>query len=152
MGFSDPGLRNKIADHFTEQKEKAVAPFPGALEALAGLRKRVSRMGLVSNGGTEFQRRKLQRYDLERYFDAILIEGEFGVGKPDRRIFREALSRLGVAAGETWMVGDNLQMDVKGAQQAGIVAVWVDIYGSGVAQDAEVIPDRVIKHIADLLT
>jgi putative hydrolase of the HAD superfamily len=146
-----PDLRDAIADTFTWIKEEAVAPFPRAVETLETLRQHGTRLALVSNGGSEFQRAKLKRYDLERFFEAVLIEGELGVGKPDPRVFGEALSRMGVSAEQAWMVGDNLQADVAGAQRSGMFAVWNDHAGAGLPPDTEIKPDRIIRHIAELV-
>ena len=49
---------------------------------------------------------------------------EAGVSKPDPRIFRIALERLGCAAGEAVMVGDSWSADIVGARAAGIRAIW----------------------------
>src|SRR5207249_3416864 len=77
------------------------------------------------------QRDKIGRHDLARYFDAILIEGEFGCGKPEARVYREALRRLGVGSEGAWMVGDHLEWDVLAPQRLGLTGVWIDRDGAG---------------------
>ncbi len=67
------------------------------------------------------QRSKINRFGLADLFDLILIEGEVGFGKPDPRVYERALESLGVAAGDTWMVGDNLEWDVAEPQRQGIL-------------------------------
>src|SRR5207245_470771 len=76
---------------------------------LDALRARGLPLALVTNGDAVQQRDKIERHDLARYFDAILIEGEFGCGKPEERVYREALRRLGVGSEGAWMVGDPLE-------------------------------------------
>ena len=124
-------LCDLIADDMTEEKEAHVRPFDGALDALHQLRQRGQRMGLLTNGCSAFQRRKLRRYELEPLFELILIEGELGYGKPDERVFRGALQHFGVPPEETWMVGDNLSADIAGAQRVGITGIWHDVAGKG---------------------
>jgi putative hydrolase of the HAD superfamily len=138
-----------IADAFTAAKEEAVAPFDGAVAALETLRARGVRLGLVTNGHPDFQRRKLERHDLGRFFEAVLIEGEWGVGKPDPTIFHEALARMRARPEDAWMVGDNLEADIGGASAVGLKTVWVDHVGSGLGDALR--PDRVIRHIAELV-
>ncbi|MGA9348435.1 MAG: HAD-IA family hydrolase [Anaerolineae bacterium] len=46
-----------------------------------------------------------------------MIKGEFGVGKPDDRVYLHALDQLNVKPEETWMVGDNLEWDVRAPQR-----------------------------------
>ena len=91
------------------------------------------------------------RFGLASFFDSILIEGEVGFGKPDERVYRLALEALDTPAGDSWMVGDNLEWDVAQPQRLGIFAVWVDGAGKGLpAVDNTVRPDRVIRKLSDL--
>jgi len=148
----DPGpVGRQIADHYTRTKEESCAPFPGALEALDSFRRRGMRLALVTNGSSAFQRAKIERYDLARFFDAILVEGELGVGKPDARVFQAALDALGVRPTEAWMIGDNLHADIAGAQALGIAGVWHDYSRAGLGDDPPVVPRRVMHAWAELL-
>jgi trans-aconitate methyltransferase len=85
------------------------------------------------------------------WFDQIVISGDLGFGKPDSRIFRETLSRLGASAGEAIMIGNSLHSDIRGAQQAGLRAVWVNRSGAaredGIVPDGEVPDLRALTHI-----
>ena len=140
-----------IADEMTERKEELVRPFDGALDVLHTLRQRGHRLGLLTNGSAAFQRKKLSRFALEPLFDVILIEGELGYGKPDRRVFGAALQHFRVAATRTCMIGDNLEADIGGARELGITAVWHDAHGAGLPARAKVTPDRIIKSLRELL-
>ncbi len=93
-------LCHRVADMMSELKEAAVRPFDGALETLDRLRERGHRLALLTNGCSLFQRRKLTRYTLEPRFERILIEGELGYGKPDRRVFEAALEHFQATPGE----------------------------------------------------
>ena len=64
--------------------------------------------------------------ELEPLFDAIVISAEFGVNKPDRRIFDHAAKLLGVSNEECVFVGDDPTSDVLGAINADMEAVWID--------------------------
>lgn len=140
-----------LADAFHDAREAAVAPLPGALDALEQMRSRDLPLALVTNGGPELQRRKIERFGLELFFEAILIEGELGYGKPDGRIFDSALTAVGASAEQAWMVGDNLHADVAGAQARGIVGVWVDAGRGGIPEGAQVRPDHRIQALAELI-
>jgi HAD superfamily hydrolase (TIGR01549 family) len=141
-----------IADEVTEHKEAHVHPFEGAIAALGVLRERGHRLALLTNGSALFQRRKLQRFALEPLFDLILIEGELGYGKPDARVFQAALDHFGVAPQEAWMIGDNLEADIAGAQQLGICGVWHDPEGRGLPERPPAVPERVIQQVVELLS
>jgi putative hydrolase of the HAD superfamily len=144
-------LCHLIADEMTERKEALVRPFEGALEVLSSLRERGHRLGLLTNGSAKFQRKKLERFGLEPLFELILIEGELGYGKPDRRVFDAALGHFGVRAVQACMIGDNLDADIAGARGSGISTVWHDAYGVGLPSSPTATPDRVIRSLTELL-
>lgn len=107
---------------------------------------------LVTNGASDAQRAKIDRFSLSGHFDAILVEGEVGFGKPDPRAYALALSRLGVPPGEAWMVGDNLVWDVMAPLEAGIRrAFWIDARDEGLPQEARAPQVRVLRGVAELL-
>ena len=140
-----------MADRYAALRENTLKPFPGAMDALKRLKKAGIHMGLLTNGSSESQRAKIDKFGLAEFFDNIQIEGEFGVGKPDERAFLNALDVLGVTPADAWMVGDNLEWDVHGAQQVGIYAVWVDAHGGGLPDGTTVRPDRTIRSLSDLI-
>jgi HAD superfamily hydrolase (TIGR01549 family) len=147
----DAELCHRVADMMNELKEAGVRPFDGALETLARLRERGPHLALLTNGCSLFQRRKLSRYTLEPLFELILIEGELGYGKPDRRVFEAALAHFDATPDAAWMIGDNLEADIGGAQALGITGVWHDAEGRGLSPTARVVPQRVIRHLPELL-
>jgi putative hydrolase of the HAD superfamily len=151
IGLDNPEAARELADMFTAEKEKAITPFPGALETLDSLKSRGKRLGLLTNGASDAQRWKIDKFGLEPYFDYICIEGEFGVGKPNSRVFQGALNSLKVEASEACMIGNDLEHDISGAQRLEIPTVWVDIKGQGLPADASVRPDYTIRTLSDLM-
>jgi len=144
-------LCQRFADDVTDRKEAYVSPFEGAVETLQVLRERGHRLALLTNGSALFQRRKLQRYSLEPFFELILIEGELGYGKPDRRVFQAALDFFAITPDSAWMIGDNLSADIAGAQQLGIAGVWHDPGGRGLPARPPAVPRRIIRQVSELL-
>jgi putative hydrolase of the HAD superfamily len=68
----------------------------------------------------------LDRVGLTPWLDGVVTSAAVGAAKPEPAIFRAALSRLGVRAGEAVHVGDSLAEDVVGARAAGLRAVLLD--------------------------
>ena len=152
LGVDDPRLARELATSYGEEKEKAMFVYPGAIETISHFWKEGIPLALLTNGSSEYQRKKIDRFGLAPFFSHILIEGELGMGKPDERVFRHALEMLGVAhPSETWMVGDRLETDVRPAQKLGIYAIWVDWRGEGLPGPSSVQPDRIIRGISELL-
>src|SRR5262245_26702862 len=152
VGIAAPGaLAARVAEQFAAHRWERMALFPGVSDALGRLRGRGVPLGLVTNGDRRQQRRKIEQYDLARFFDVIVIEGEFGCGKPEEVVYRHALSALRVPAEEAWMVGDHLEWDVDAPQRLGLRGVWVDALGQGVPAAAVVVPHRIIRAFPELV-
>jgi putative hydrolase of the HAD superfamily len=151
LGRSDPTLANEVAGAYIQIRDDVIAPFPDALETLAALRERGVKLALVTNGEAVLQRGKIERFKLDPFFDSILVEGEFGCGKPDERVYRHVLSELGMEPKDVWMVGDNLEWDVAAPQRLGIFGIWHDFEGTGLPEGSTVQPDRIISALSELL-
>ncbi len=141
---------SRLADLYHDTREAGVHPLPGALDALEALRQRGMPLVLVTNGGPELQRRKIERFDLAGFFDAIFVEGELGFGKPDPRVFGLALEAAGAGPEQAWMVGDNLHADVAGAQAVGVAGIWMDHASSGIPEGHAVEPDHTVSSLAEV--
>jgi len=151
LGIDNPKLARKIADSYSTEKEKAIFVYPGAIETISHFKKDGIQLALLTNGSSESQNKKIERFGLAPFFSYIFIEGECGIGKPDDRFFRHALERLGVDPSEAWMIGDRLEHDIKPAQKLGIYAIWVDWRGEGLPESSTVQPDRIIRKLLELL-
>jgi putative hydrolase of the HAD superfamily len=104
----------------------------------------------LTNGDGETQRYKIERFDLAKYFETILIEGELGFGKPNMRMYRLALSSLGLKPEQTCMIGDNLNWDVEAPQELGIRAIWIDRKGTGLPTGSNAIPHGIIRDVSEI--
>ena len=150
-GCADERLAAAIAREYSARRRDTMRLFPETRAFLDALRARGLPLALVTNGDALQQRDKIERHDLARYFGAILIEGEFGCGKPEARVYREALRRLGVGPEGVWMVGDHLEWDVLAPQRLGLTGVWIDREGAGLPADADARPHRIIGSLSELL-
>ena len=133
----EPEVAVRAAAEFRRLRTERFRIDPEAVPLLDWLRagERV-RLGLVTNGPADLQRGKLQRTGLGRLFDAIVVSGEVGRGKPDPYLFELVLDRLGVPAGESVMIGDSLARDVAGGAAAGLATIWLPGPGRGATPEA----------------
>jgi putative hydrolase of the HAD superfamily len=144
-------LANRIADRFSVYREEEMFVFPGAHDAIDQLRSRGVKLALVTNGAADTQRAKVERFELAHRFHHVQIEGEHGFGKPEERAYLHAMQALGVSAGDTWMIGDNLEWEVEAPQRLGIYSIWMDVHGDGLPPGSTVKPDRIIRSLSELL-
>ncbi len=92
---------------------------PDVAPALAALRDRGLRLVVVSNANGRL-RHLFDRVDLTKWFDHVLDSHEWGVEKPDPRLFQLALEESRADAANTVHVGDLYHVDVMGARAAGL--------------------------------
>jgi putative hydrolase of the HAD superfamily len=98
--------------------------YPGAHELLDTLRGSY-KLALVTNGASDFQRQKIEHTDMGRRFDAIIVAGDIGSGKPNPDPFLAALRALDVTPAQAVMIGNDQARDIAGAQALGIRTIWV---------------------------
>jgi len=101
---------------------------PGTREALAKFKAAGIKLAIVSNADGRVEA-DAKRHGLAEFFDVIIDSHVVGVEKPDPRIFRFALERLGVAPAEARYAGDIYSIDMVGARAAGIEGRLIDQHG-----------------------
>jgi HAD superfamily hydrolase (TIGR01549 family) len=142
----DPMLAEPAFEAFFAERQR-VTLYDDAQPALDFLSARYPLVSL-SNGNAD-----VQRVGLGRYFQAALSAREFGVGKPDPRIFLAAAGAVGVCPSEVLHIGDDPTLDALGAINAGMQSVWLN--RSDHAWPHETPPQVVVSDLTalcDLLT
>jgi putative hydrolase of the HAD superfamily len=128
QGIDDPSGRifEALYRRFTSYESYRL--FPDVLPALTACRAAGLLLGVVSNF-EEWLEGMLIEFQVAPFFAFIVISGKEGVEKPDPAIFRLALERSGLPAGEVLFVGDHPDVDVAAAGRAGMTGVLVDRWG-----------------------
>jgi len=121
-----PGLdADSLQGHYFSTIWEAPSLIEGALNGLSQLRTMGVPVGIVTNGGSVNQRKKIDNTGLSELVDVVIVSGELGVKKPDPHIFSSACGALGVEAGASWFVGDNPLLDICGGDAFGLQTIWV---------------------------
>ncbi len=147
-GVDDAVLAEALAEEFMRERRLRHVVFPEVEAVLQDLRRRDYLLAILTNGAPDLQREKVQGLGLSDLFDAIVVSGEEGIGKPDPRIFAHVLEALDMTPAQAAMIGDNPLRDIVGAQAAGIYAVWLN--RTGAVLEGEVLPDAEIASLTDL--
>ena len=113
--------------------------FEDVLPALSALRASGARLAIVSNWDSSLPG-LLERLDLARWFDTIVVSHLEGIEKPHPELFLRAVRRLGGEPDEALHIGDVPELDDAGARSAGIACWLVDRRGRSRASP-NVIPD-----------
>lgn len=123
----DTGIRDLLVENTQSSANWDQIP-PGTRDALCRIRQNF-RIAVISNadGGIE---RILSRCGIADCFETITDSGIVGVEKPRREIFESALTAMKARAGESLYVGDMYSVDYRGARNAGMQAVLLDVAGA----------------------
>jgi putative hydrolase of the HAD superfamily len=108
------------------------------------------KVAIITNGTVHRQKAKIINTNLHHYFDTIIISDEVGISKPDKRIFELALNKLNVQPEDTLFVGDDLERDIGGCQNANIKGVWFNPLR--IKNDTEIKPFAEIDSFDRLLS
>jgi putative hydrolase of the HAD superfamily len=151
MGIGDPALAYQLSEQFIAERRARHLVYPEVEGVLRELQARYT-LALLTNGAPDLQREKFDASGLAPFFTLSVVSGEEGIGKPDPRIFRLVLNRLGAQPTQAVMVGDSLYRDVQGAQSAGLKGIWLNRPGPQHTQadDLSITPDAVITSLSEL--
>ncbi|MFM2206164.1 MAG: hypothetical protein RL213_139 [Bacteroidota bacterium] len=145
MGLDPESAPKGLAEDYVTLGPHRSHLFPHAHETLAYLKEKYV-LHIITNGFVEAQVIKLQAADLNKYFSEVIISEHTGFRKPDLRIFRYSMEKAGAAPEECVMIGDGLEVDVIGAQQAG----WRAIYFNPHGMSHQASPDAEIRELKEL--
>lgn len=127
---NDTYLTNTKADsmfmYFMEHYIKSTQLYDDVINSLEHFRAQGIRLGVISNGPDNMQQQKIDAAGIRHYFEHILTAEKAGVGKPDSRIFQQALEHVNLPAEQCWYVGDHLEKDAIAASHAGLVGIWLN--------------------------
>ncbi|GAC1389746.1 MAG: hypothetical protein NVSMB31_05990 [Vulcanimicrobiaceae bacterium] len=149
VGIEDEGLAQRSAANYNRYRNKYLALFPGAAELLRSLKADGMKLGLLTNGFSATHREKIALLQIGDFFDAIFIADEVGMLKPDPLLFAHACTRLHSSPSVSAMVGDRYERDIRGALDAGLYTVWMNVHGATLPPGAPP-PDATVDTILEI--
>jgi putative hydrolase of the HAD superfamily len=108
-------------------------------------------LAVITDGQSAYARAELHQVGLLDYFDPIVVSGDHGYRKPDRRLFHAAAAGMQVAPEHVLYVGNDMYRDVYGARQAGMTTVMFDS-DQGTKEYPGCVPDHTLTDHQQLLT
>jgi HAD superfamily hydrolase (TIGR01509 family) len=128
-----------------------VSALPGAVETLAGLHPQYL-LAVATNAKDSDETAiwaALERVGLAEHLDRVYCYRNIGYAKPDRRFFDHIIADLLLPLAQIIMVGDDWDSDIRGANLAGLRAVWLN---EGVFRDQHSEQVRTVHTLAELPT
>jgi HAD superfamily hydrolase (TIGR01509 family) len=137
-----------ITAYYVREYPSLNVPVEGAIPLIKALCGQI-KLGVITNSLPDVQNRKIDILGLRALLGCIVMSEEFGIRKPDSRIFRHAAGLLEVPVSGCLYVGDSFASDIIGAKQAGMLACW---FNPGNTQPVvtPVKPDFTINKLEEL--
>jgi putative hydrolase of the HAD superfamily len=126
FGVQDESIIEKISQGYIDISPRQTELFPGAIETLQELKEKGYLMHIITNGFKEVQYIKLENSNLSDFFKIIVCSEEVGKNKPAPDIFHHAMGLAGARADRSLMIGDDLDVDIIGANNAGMKGILFD--------------------------
>ncbi len=137
-----------VNDEFLDTMAEICEPLPGAIELLDKLKGK-ARLGIITNGLSRMQHKRIEHTGLEGHFEWLVISEEFGLAKPHIAIFEHAFELMGNPdKSKILMVGDTIASDIVGGNNAGIDTCWLQ--HPGIAKPEDIQATYHIKHLHEL--
>jgi putative hydrolase of the HAD superfamily len=139
--------------HFLAEMYRGIARFrlqlyPEVKNVLEELQPRF-KLAALSDAQSAWALSEIRAVGIEAYFQPIIISGDLGFRKPDKRIFKAALNGLDLPPEKVLFVGNDMYHDVYGAQQFGMKTVFFSS-NQGRKEMKGVEPDYIIYQFAEL--
>lgn len=124
--INNPKLAHQLADGYVSISPRQKNIFPNTHQTLETLRNDGLELHVITNGFKEVQFIKLENCELIDYFDVIVCSEDVGKNKPAPEVFQHSMQLAGAKPEESVMIGDDLKVDVFGAERAGMSGILFD--------------------------
>ena len=131
FGMTDTfALGKQLGDYYVFESPKKTALVPGTMELLRYLKAKGYTLSIVSNGFKEVQFEKMRTSGIDVFFDHVFLSDDIGWQKPHRPFFDHVLQRLRAQPSECVIIGDDINVDIAGARNAGIDQIFCNFSGA----------------------
>lgn len=137
-----------LAEMYRGISRRRLQLYPEVKAVLDELHSRF-KLAVLSDAQSAWARPEMRAVGIDSYFDPIVISGDYGFRKPDRRLFEAALAGMGLDAEEVIFVGNDMYRDVFGAGQLRMKTVFF-AHDPVIEPMAGVDPDYIIYQFAEL--
>lgn len=124
FGINNYAIAEAMGKLYVERSPFRTKLIPHTIEILTFLKSREYELHIITNGFEEVQHIKLRESNLEQFFTTITTSEMANAKKPDKVIFDFALTKANALKSESVYIGDDLSVDIEGAINAGIDAIY----------------------------
>jgi len=124
-GNDNKDLAREIGKKYIHDTPLKTALYPYTHEVLSNLKQKYN-MYILTNGFREVQHLKVNSCNLQKYFIEVITSEDCGYMKPSNDFFNYAINKLEVNTADCIMIGDDLNVDIIGAQNSGIDTIYLN--------------------------
>jgi putative hydrolase of the HAD superfamily len=139
-------LARQMGEQFLDALPTRRILFPYTIEILTYLRDKNYELHLITNGFQKTQHSKLEYSGLSGFFGEVITSEGSNSLKPHKEIFDYAFRVTGADPAKSIMLGDNVEVDIRGAINAGIDQVYVNHLGV----EPELKPTYMVSSLKEL--
>ena len=150
MGIDSEEYALKLNKDFLQRTTTKTKIVEGAIDLLEYLQPKY-RLFIISNGFREIQSLKMQNSGLAPYFGRIILSEDISIQKPHKEIFDFALKNTNSRRIESIMIGDSMEADIIGAQNARIDQIWLNPKGLPPTGNTPTFTVKSLQEIKDIL-
>lgn len=114
----------KANELFQYGLSSSVALIDGAYNIIKYLYEKNYKLYVVTNGLVKLQKSRINNSEISKYISDIIVSEEVHCSKPSPERFNVLLNKINLRSDEVIMVGDSLEKDIKGANNANIKSIW----------------------------
>ena len=145
-------LKNELKNTIKifNEHDSLLKPYDDVIPTLKELKKKNFKLGIITDGNIERQKRKMKSLGIADFFDVIVLTKKLGNPKPSEIPFQKATNKLKVIPQNSFYVGDNPLIDFKGAKKIGMKTIRI-LKGEFKTISKDKYIDYEIKEIKELL-
>jgi len=147
FNIDDEKLALDISQDYIRISPTKTKLFPNTKEVLENLSAKY-KLHIITNGFNEVQFDKLKNCGLDRFFNQVITSEMVGVQKPAMQVFEYALTRAGAKITDSVMIGDDQEVDIKGAANFGMDQIYINHH----KEELRCQPNWHIHSLLDLLS
>ena len=136
--LSDKQALNMQKEYKKNQQKLQMSDITISILELA--KKNNVKLGIITNGPSEHQWSKVKALGVEKWIDKenIIVSGDYGINKPDVRIYEIMQEKLQLPNDSLYYIGDSLENDIVGANNAGWKSIWINRYKRKLPENVDI--------------
>lgn len=146
FGKDDIKTSKSMSEDYIKVSPTKTKLFPHSHEVLDYLSNKYN-LFIITNGFKEVQYKKINNSKIDKYFKQIFTSEEVGCNKPNQEFFSFVLQETNSKVENSIVIGDDIEVDIKGAENLKIDTVWFNPN----KQEAKYEPSYEINSLKELL-